>query len=214
VIAEQHGARFERTRTGFKWIWRAALALEASEGVRYCFGYELALGFAAGHVVRDKDGLSAAYLFAELAARCRAKGKSVLEHLSELFRRYGVWASVERAVVRSGVDGALELRLAVDRAAHAYPEKVAGVRVTGRVDYRAGEEARAPWLPNEAVVEWALEGGARLLVRPSGTEPKLKLYADVPEELTPGERVGAAEGRAKARAGELLDAAVARLGLT
>jgi phosphomannomutase len=192
--------------TGFKWIWNAALELEKAEGVRFRFGYEEALGYSAGRFVRDKDGVSAAYLFAELAARCRARGEGVLERLARLYRRYGVWASMERSFVRPGVEGARRIQLAVDRVAQDGPRQLAGARVENVVDFRRGAETRVPWLPNDAVVELTFEGKARVLVRPSGTEPKLKLYADVPEALGAGERVGAAEDRALDRARALLDA--------
>src|SRR6478609_564477 len=87
LIARARGARYENVLTGFKWIWTAALALEA-QNYRYCYGYEEALGYSFGRTVRDKDGISAALAFAELTAEARAQGKSVLERLHELYRAW------------------------------------------------------------------------------------------------------------------------------
>ena len=87
--------------TGFKWVWTAALALEA-QNYRYCFGYEEALGYSFGRTVRDKDGISAALAFAELAAEARAAGKTVLERLHALYREHGLWVSVQHNVVLEG----------------------------------------------------------------------------------------------------------------
>ena len=104
-IAAAYGARFEATLTGFKWIANAALDLAAAEGTRFVFGYEEALGYTAGPVVRDKDGISAALLFAEMAAHCRALGETVWDRLARLYRRHGLWVSTQRSVVRPGSRG-------------------------------------------------------------------------------------------------------------
>ena len=136
-IAVARGARSEVTLTGFKWIWSAALALEEAEHVRFQFGFEEAIGFSVGHVVRDKDGISAALVFAELAARCNERGVSVLEELARLYARYGLWVSVQHSIVRPG------LRLAFGRSrspstalSASPPAALAGVAVTAVVDYR------------------------------------------------------------------------------
>lgn len=176
-VAAHHGARLERTLTGFKWIWTAAAALEAASEGRVVFCYEEALGYAAGRSVRDKDGISAALLVAELAARERARGGSLLEALERLERRDGLFVSAQRS--RSAPGGAADLASAVSRLADSPPPAIAGRRVTSALDYRAGAAARPRWLGEALLVELALEGGGRVLVRPSGTEPKVKVYADL-----------------------------------
>jgi phosphomannomutase len=178
-IALLHGARSEVTLTGFKWIWTAALALEASEGVRFVFGCEEAIGFSVGRSVRDKDGISAALLFAELAARCHASGTSVLERLEAIHRRSGLWVSVQKSVGRPGAGGLFEIDRAVERLAASPPPELGGHAVCGVIDYRRGAEHRTPWLPASPLILLDLGGGSRALVRPSGTEPKLKIYVDL-----------------------------------
>jgi phosphomannomutase len=177
-IAAAHGARYEATLTGFKWIANAALDLAAAEGTRFVFGYEEALGYTAGEVVRDKDGISAALLFAELTAHCRAMGKSVFDRLAGLYRRHGLWVSVQRSVVRPGPQGAAEIGAAIDLLGRRLPARLAGVEVTGVTDFREGAGQRPRWLASTPLVGLELGPAGRALVRPSGTEPKLKIYVD------------------------------------
>nr|UXE44701.1 phosphoglucomutase [uncultured bacterium] len=209
AIATARGARFERTLTGFKWLWTAALALERAGGARFAFACEEALGYSLTPAVRDKDGIAAAVAVAELAAACRERGESLLDRLHALGARFGTWVSAPKNVtvaarpVADAVSGVLE------RAVRSPPERLAGRRVLAVRDYRSGGEGRSPWLPNTALVELELEHG-RVLVRPSGTEPKLKLYvdlrADVPREA--GRGMDSALAAAAAAVGDELFAAL------
>jgi phosphomannomutase len=207
-LAKARGARHEQTLTGFKWIWNAALHLEHAEGVRFVFGYEEAIGFSFMRSVRDKDGIGAALLFAELAANCRASGESVRERLLSLYERYGLWASAQRSVVRSESGAAAEIGRAVDRLASAPPNELGGRAVTGTIDYRIGADSRPFWLGASPLVALELEKGGRVLVRPSGTEPKLKIYVDLRDDLVSGadgwKVEGALREAAKATAEEVV----------
>jgi phosphomannomutase len=185
-LAEARGARHEQTLTGFKWIWNAVLHLEHAESVRFVFGYEEAIGFSFMRSVRDKDGIGAALLFAELAANCRANGASVRERLLGLYERYGLWASAQRSVVRRDRGGATEIQRAVDRIAAAPPNELGGRVVSGTIDYRIGAETRPFWLGESPLVMLELGKAGRVLVRPSGTEPKLKIYVDLRQDLARG----------------------------
>lgn len=211
-VARAHGARSEQTLTGFKWIWNAALHLERTEGAKFVFGYEEAIGFSFVPSVRDKDGISAAVLFAELAAECRAKGTSVRERLLELYRRHGVWASAQRSIVRAGTDGAAEIARAVDRIAAAPPSDLGGRAVTGVEDFRKGAESRPFWLSETPLVAFAIGSGGRALVRPSGTEPKLKIYVDLREAVSPGDDVWKVEEALTAEAGRVAEEVARFLG--
>lgn len=182
-LAKARGARHEQTLTGFKWIWNAALHLEQAEGARFVFGYEEAIGFSFMRSVRDKDGIGSALLFAELAANCRAAGTSVRERLLSLYERYGLWVSVQRSVVRPESGGAAEIARAFERLASAPPNELGGRVVTGTVDYRAGADGRPFWLGATPLVALELGNEGRVLVRPSGTEPKLKIYVDLRGDL-------------------------------
>lgn len=181
-VARLHGARFEQTLTGFKWIANAALDLEAAGEGRFVFGYEEALGYTVGPVVRDKDGLSAALVFMDMAAELAEAGSSVSERLEDLYRRAGLWVSTQLSVVRPGTEGQAEIEGAMERIGRTQPPELAGNRVVGSTDYRRGAEDRPRWLPETSLVALDLEGGGRVLVRPSGTEPKLKIYVDLPGE--------------------------------
>ena len=175
-LAEKRGAHNEVTLTGFKWIVNAGLALEAQELGQYVFGYEEALGYAVGPVVRDKDGISAALVFCDLVAGLRQEGLTVFDRLAELWRETGVWASAQHSVQVSEGD---QVTAASDRLAGHPPDRVAGRAVTEVRDYRTGASARPPWLGEQSLIELVMGEGGRVLARPSGTEPKLKVYADL-----------------------------------
>ena len=191
LLCQARGAHFEETLTGFKWIWAAIQQLE-TEGVgRFAAGFEEALGYSVNAGVRDKDGISAAAVVAELAAHHAANGISLWDRLSELRKELGPWRSTQRSVIRTGSDGRDQLVKAVQLLAAEPPVMLDGRAVTRVIDYRTGEEDRPAWLPNTNMVVLELEGG-RVVVRPSGTEPKLKIYVDLAAE-TPGELDGLAD---------------------
>ena len=212
-IAEAHGARWEATLTGFKWIANAALDLAAAEGTRFVFGYEEALGYTVGEVVRDKDGISAALLFAEMAAHCRAMGETVFDRLARLYRRHGLWVSAQRSVVRPGPQGAAEIGAAMELLGRSRPERLGGVEVTAVTDFRAGAEGRPRWLGATPLVALELGPAGRALVRPSGTEPKLKVYVDRRVELAAEDDPRQVEAAAGEEAGVVAADLVGFLGL-
>ena len=176
-IADDFGARHEATLTGFKWIVMAGLALESRGQGRFIFGYEEALGYTVGSTVRDKDGISAAVLFTDLVADLDDNDETVMDQLHRLWRKYGLWVSAQSSIQRPGAIE--ELSAAVERLAAQPPESVGGHRVEAVTDYRLGAEGRPPWLGEQALVELDLGELGRVLVRPSGTEPKLKVYVDL-----------------------------------
>lgn len=208
TIAASYGARHEPTLTGFKWIVRAGLALEASTGGRFVFGYEEALGYTVGSAVRDKDGMSAALLFTDLAADLEDSGRSVIDYLHDLWRAHGLWVSAQAAIARAGPEGIESLRDAVDRLGDDPPEYLDGVPVVAVTDYRRGGSERPDWLGEQALIELNIGQTGRVLVRPSGTEPKLKIYVDLRDD--PGDDLdsqhAALEERAARLGQELADA--------
>jgi phosphomannomutase len=191
-IARAHDARSEFTLTGFKWICTAALDLEA-QGYRFVFGFEEALGYAVGTAVRDKDGISAAVWFADLAAVCAASGESVLDRLARLYAEHGLWVCVPRSITRDTPDGLGELAAGLGHLATEPPASVGGLTVERVVDYRTGGEGRPRWLADAPLVALELGGGSRVLARPSGTEPKLKIYTDLRTTVQDPEAVAGAE---------------------
>ena len=177
-VAAHRGGRFAQSLTGFKWIWNAGLELEKAGGT-FLFGYEEALGYSVGGAVRDKDGISAAVTFADLVAAETIAGRTVWDRLSDLYRRHGLWVSNQVSVVRPGTQGAVEIAAAMDRLATSPPTDLAGSKVARVVDYSRGADDRPPYLAATKLVELGLGDEGRLLVRPSGTEPKLKVYGDL-----------------------------------
>ena len=213
-VAEAHGARSEVTLTGFKWICAAARVLGA-EGHHLVYGFEEALGSAVGGVVADKDGISAAVAFADLARGLAADGRSVLDLLDDLHRRHGLWVSHQSSVVHVGAEGARRIADAMVRIGDAPPTEIAGARVLEVVDFRSGAEGRAPWLGAHDLVAFTLEEG-RVMIRPSGTEPKCKVYVDVRADVAAdasGEDLARAEQALRARSEELAADLVVSAGL-
>lgn len=195
AIARDLGAAYAETLTGFKWIENRALELEAAEARTTVFGYEEALGYSVGDVVRDKDGISAALVFADLAGWCRARGVTPWDYLEEIQRAHGLFLSAQRSVTIPGAEGAATIGAIMDAFRVRPPASFGDLAVVETRDYRAG----VPGLPKSNVLAYLLEGGSRVTLRPSGTEPKIKYYFEL--KVVPGEAEEIAAARAR---GELL----------
>jgi phosphomannomutase len=212
VVAREHGVHVERTLTGFKWLWTAAMALER-RGKRFVYGCEEALGYSVTRAVRDKDGIAAAVALAGVAERCRRESKSLLDYLHAIERRHGVWASAQHNVRLAGALDSNTLGLALDRTSASPPESLGGMRLVGVRDFRHGAESRPRWLGSALLVELELDGG-RVLVRPSGTEPKLKIYVDLRAEAAPNASIFEIEATLAERARNLALEVVEMLGIS
>ena len=213
-VARTYGARSEVTFTGFKWICAAARAL-VSDGYRFVFGFEEALGSAVGDVVADKDGIAAAVAFADLTRGLAAEGRSVLGLLADLHRTHGLWVSHQSSVVHEGAEGARRIAAAMARIGDAPPSSIAGAAVREVTDFRTGAASRPAWLAEHDLVAFTLDEG-RVMIRPSGTEPKCKVYVDVRGDVGADASVddlGDVESRLQARAVELAADLIASAGL-
>jgi phosphomannomutase len=193
-VAAEHGARYAETLTGFKWLARAGPGL--------IYAYEEALGYCVDPgAVRDKDGISAAVLACDLAATTRAHGRTLDDLLDALAVRHGVHLTTQVSV-----------RLPDH---HAVAAVMAGLRTRMPAEL-AGRPVHSedllhdPYLPDDTLVLRA--GGFRVMVRPSGTEPRLKAYLEVVEPSGSPERLTSAAGRAAARLSALHAATAALLG--
>jgi len=222
-IAAAAGARYAETLTGFKWIVRAGQGIP---GRRFLFGYEEALGYAVGDVVRDKDGISAALAVLSLATTARAAGQSVLDRWDALEAAHGVHLTAQvtlHAASPAGIMGRLRAAppaalagqpvtssedLAASGSAATRAGAAAGAGAAGGDAATVAAGAREPGLPPADVLIYRLPG-ARVVIRPSGTEPKLKAYLEVVEPATPP-TLAAARAAAAGRL-EPLRAAVAAL---
>ena len=210
LIAAAYGADWAETLTGFKWILSAHSQRAASHDL--VLGYEEALGYAVGEVVRDKDGIGAALVMAELVAALKRDGRTLGDLLDDLHRRHGVHATGQRSVRFESVIGNRQpMKMAMAALRDAPPTELAGAAVTAVHDLAAG----GSHLPPADVVVLELFGiEARVIVRPSGTEPKMKVYAEAVVGLDDGDddhsgtRLRSARGEARTRIAALLDAAV------
>ena len=201
-LAAASGAEYRETLTGFKWIGNAAMDFERSTGGRFVMGYEEALGYSVGPLVRDKDGVSACVIFAELTAWNLAKGRTVLAHLDDIYRRVGLFVTEQVSLTKPGSDGIAEIRAAMKRFRAEPPKQVAGMPIEQVVDLSKGEGG----LPPSDVLVFKLAGGRRIIMRPSGTEPKLKSYYEVRIDVAQGESIAQARTRGQAELAKLRDA--------
>jgi phosphomannomutase len=179
VIAEHHDTTWAQTLTGFKWVCNAAFDLEDDGKGEMILGYEEALGYSVGTIVRDKDGISAAVAFAMLAAEAAGDGETVLDRLGDLYRTYGVWVSTQVSIRREGAAGTDEIAAAMDALRKGAPTELAGYPVVGTRDFSIDAESRPSYLGATNLIELDLGESGRVLARPSGTEPKLKVYVDL-----------------------------------
>src|SRR5689334_19197634 len=183
-IAAAAGVRYAETLTGFKWIARAA---DGVPGARFVFGYEEALGYAVGDVVRDKDGFGAALAMLRLAEGAKSAARSVLDVYDDLERAHGVHLT-SQLTLRTADQAQVMSRL---RAAP--PEAFGGEAVSGLTDLAEGSGT----VPRADVLIFRLADG-RVVLRPSGTEPKIKCYIEITEP-TAGRSLAAAREAAAAR---------------
>jgi phosphomannomutase len=200
-IARRLGARFEETLTGFKWIANRALQLEREEGVQFVFGYEEALGYAVGTVVRDKDGIGSAVAFSDLASWCRSRGMTPVDYLERIQREFGLYVSSQRSLTFSGPQSASAIASIMEAFRRSPPARIGGLAALAVMDYGTGQsrlagQSRAVELPSSNVIAYELEGGSRVTLRPSGTEPKIKCYFELKENLGEGELLSLARRRA------------------
>ncbi|HLZ38007.1 MAG TPA: hypothetical protein VKP64_09695 [Mycobacteriales bacterium] len=205
-IAATHGVRYAETLTGFKWIVRAG-----GPGDRFVFGYEEALGYCIGGwsgdgpPVRDKDGIAAALSVAELVASLRRAGRTVDDALDDLARRHGLHLT-DQWSLRLARPGQAATAIATLRADP--PVDLAGHRVTAVEDLASGHGG----LPATDALRLRVGDRARVVIRASGTEPKLKAYLEVVTPVT--ETVARARALAGADLGALRDAVAATVAAT
>lgn len=173
-VAEHYGVELRHTLTGFKWIGDQILQLEkAGEAERFIFGFEESYGYLAGDYVRDKDAVVASMLICEMAAYYRSVGSSLKERLEELYRDYGRYLNAVDSFEFPGLSGMDKMASIMEKLRTEPPREFAGKAVVKVKDYEKTEETG---LPRANVLIYELSDGATVIVRPSGTEPKIKAY--------------------------------------
>ena len=178
AIAKAYGVNIERVLTGFKFIGETIDKKEKQGNHGFLLGFEESYGYLTGGYIRDKDAVIASVLACELAAFYKSKGLSLMDALEDMYKRYGYYAEKTVSVVMPGVDGMEKREKATASLRAEPPKEIAGRKVTASRDFKPGGTMG---LPKSDVLLYELEGGAWVCVRPSGTEPKLKIYAGVRE---------------------------------
>ncbi|OUP23713.1 phospho-sugar mutase [Gemmiger sp. An194] len=184
VVAAHYGVECRNVLTGFKWIGDQIARLEAAGQVeRFIFGFEESYGYLAGSYVRDKDAIIGSMLICEMAAYYRSIGSSIKEELDRIYAEYGRYLNKVDSYEFPGLSGMDKMAGIMQKLRQEPPTEFAGYKVVTVSDYQTGTRTELATgktetidLPASNVLIYALEGGATVVVRPSGTEPKIKTY--------------------------------------
>ena len=174
AVAKNYGVELRSVLTGFKWIGDQIAQLEAAGEVdRFIFGFEESYGYLAGPYVRDKDAVIGSMLICEMAAYYRSIGSSIKQRLEEIYEKYGRYLNKVDSFEFPGLSGMDKMAGIMDGLRQNPPAKLGDYAVVKVTDYKKPGETG---LPAANVLVYKLEGGAEVIVRPSGTEPKIKTY--------------------------------------
>ncbi len=174
AVAAHYGVELRHVLTGFKWIGDQIAQLEAAGEVeRFIFGFEESYGYLAGPYVRDKDAVVASMLICEMASYYRSIGSSIKQRLEEIYAEYGRYLNKVDSFEFPGLTGMDKMKGIMDGLRTEPPKEIAGIAVTGVKDFTKPEETG---LPKANVLIYTLGDGSSVIVRPSGTEPKIKTY--------------------------------------
>ncbi|MGG1616038.1 phospho-sugar mutase [Paenibacillus sp. NRS-1782] len=198
VIAEHFGATVFNTLTGFKYIGEKMNQFDQTGDYTYLFGYEESYGYLAGNYARDKDAVLAAMLIAEVAAYYSTQGKTLYDVLEELYEQFGYFLEKLESRTLKGKNGVAQIQGKMTDWRTTPPLEIAGVKVEKVLDYSQGLDG----LPQENVLKFLLEDGSWFCLRPSGTEPKIKVYFAVR---------GSSLADAEQRISRLVEAVMARV---
>jgi len=183
TVAEANGVHFEDTFTGFKFMAERIASWEAAGSYSYIFAFEESYGYMLGDYVRDKDAVTASMLVAEMAAHYQQKGMTLLDAINALYEQYGWFQEKTVNLVMPGLDGLQKMKALMDSLRSDPPEEIGGVEVIRLRDYLDGSIAvkglgkvdKTPFAGSN-VLYFELADGSSYIVRPSGTEPKIKVY--------------------------------------
>ena len=183
VVAEQNGVHFEDTFTGFKFMAERVASWEAAGSYRYIFAFEESYGYMMGDYVRDKDAVTASMMVAEMAAHYYQKGMTLLDALNALYEKYGWYKEKTLNLVMPGLDGLQKMKELMSSLRQNPPTEIAGEEVIRLRDYQdgsifvtgLGKVDKTPFAGSN-VLYFELADGSSFIVRPSGTEPKIKVY--------------------------------------
>ena len=211
-ICEKYGCKLIDVLTGFKFIGGEILKLEnIGEQERFIFGFEESYGYLAGGYVRDKDAVVGSMLICEMVCYYKAKGLTILDVLNNLYKEFGYCFDMQRSITCEGQSGMQDMQNAMARLKSEYPSEIAGKKVVTVKDYSAQistdiatKKTSKIDLPASEVLAYELEDKSSVTIRPSGTEPKIKIYVSA---------IKKDEQTAKAYAQELVKGGIEILGL-
>lgn len=183
-IAQKYGCELKNVLTGFKFIGEQIAVLEEKgEKERFIFGFEESYGYLTGSFVRDKDAVVASMLICEMTAYYKAKGKSLIEVLDGLYKTYGYYLCTQKSFTFEGQSGLAHIGKLMETLHSNPPAEVDGMKIIGIKDYETSKsvnletgETSLITLPKSNVIGFELSDGSSFIVRPSGTEPKIKFY--------------------------------------
>ena len=182
-ICESFGISIYETLTGFKFIGEKIQQFQDRGDHTFLFGFEESYGFLSSTFVRDKDGVNASLLVSEVACACMAEGITFYDRMQQIFREYGYYVETVVSTTLPGKDGLSRMKEIMTGLREEPPKAIAGLKVTAVRDYLKGTRTQnghtePTGLPESNVLYFELEGGCWVCVRPSGTEPKIKLYVN------------------------------------
>ena len=178
AVCEKYGVTMFNVLTGFKFIGEKIKEFEATGEYTYVFGFEESYGYLTGTYARDKDAVAASLLIAEMAAHYKERGMTLSDALDELYGEVGVYFEKTLSVTMKGFDGPARTKALMELLRNGAPASVGGIEVSEMFDLEKG----AMGLPQSNVVYYRLADGSVIIVRPSGTEPKVKIYVLVRAE--------------------------------
>jgi phosphoglucomutase len=182
AVAEEYGIELRKVLTGFKYIGdQIGLLEEKGETERYIFGFEESYGYLSGGYVRDKDAVDASMLICQMAYDCKQKGITLVDAMNALYQKHGYYKNSLMNFGFEGEDGMIKMNSIMDTLRKNAPDEIAGYEVVGWSDYETSQRCdhgkkSEITLPKSNVLEYRLGNGSKLIVRPSGTEPKIKIY--------------------------------------
>ncbi len=187
AVAQAYGVEIKSILTGFKYIgeWLAKLESQG-QAERYLLGFEESYGYLTGAYVRDKDAVNASVMICEMAAWYKAQGMSLVDALEQLYNKYGWYKNFVESLAFEGADGMKKMDALMESLRNCPPTELGGCPVICVADYKTGkitgQTSGETGLPASKVLEYSLRGVGSVIVRPSGTEPKLKLYYSIKAE--------------------------------
>ena len=185
VIAEHYGAKMVNVLTGFKFIAEQIKNYEETNAHTFMFGFEESYGYLVQPFVRDKDAIQAVLLLTEVAAHFKSEGKTLYDGLQALYEKYGYFLEKTISVTVQGLEGPAKIKALLDGLRKEVPSNFGGIKVSVAQDFAVNQQVDAEGvvseigLPTSNVLKYILEDGSWIAVRPSGTEPKIKLYMGV-----------------------------------